>query len=151
MPRRQASRWDSRSFSERLAARADRWSLARDFVAAWHRPLAPGDGMPEEENAKLSEFALQMVVFETALESKHRASAAWMSRTDLDPAVSVVHPLGFPEWRWPSHPTRFYAGQDALLVAAPNDDDYSVWLGAWNQDALKRLVARSRAAWDVTP
>ncbi len=41
--------FSAQDFAARLAAREDRWSLLKDFVAEWHAPLKDGDGYTAEE------------------------------------------------------------------------------------------------------
>jgi len=36
-------------FAARLSTRQDRWSLLKDFIAEWHRPLEDGDGYSASE------------------------------------------------------------------------------------------------------
>lgn len=41
--------FNAADFAARLSARADRWSLLKDFIAEWHGPLEDGDGYPASE------------------------------------------------------------------------------------------------------
>jgi hypothetical protein len=41
--------FSAQNFAARLAAREDRWSLLKDFVAEWHTPIQEGDGYSVED------------------------------------------------------------------------------------------------------
>ena len=41
--------FSAQDFAARLSARTDRWSLLKDFIAEWHKPLEEGDGYSAAE------------------------------------------------------------------------------------------------------
>jgi hypothetical protein len=88
---------------------------------------------PIRENDTLSEFALQMVVFETITRPQVLQGYSRGASLALDTVERRFVHLGFPDWHWPLYPTRFYGGND-ILIQVIGDQELHV-------------AARSRAAF----
>jgi len=70
---------------------------------------------PIRENDTLSEFVLQMVVFETIVWPQVLQGYSRGASLALDTVEQSFVPLEFPDWHWPVYPTRFYGGNDILI------------------------------------
>ena len=88
------------------------------------------------ENNTLTEFALQMVVMETMFNPKLFQALSWVTPQTIGKAERNFVPLGFPDWHWPSYPTRFYGDDDILVQVSEGED---LWL---------QVTARSLAAYE---
>ena len=79
------------------------------------------------ENNTLTEFALQMVVLETRFNPVNEVFQAlgWVTPQTIGKAERNFVPLGFPDWHWPSYPTRFYGDDDILFQVSEGED---LWL-----------------------
>ena len=88
------------------------------------------------ENNTLTEFALQMVVMETMFNPKVFQALSRVTPQTIGKAERNFVPLGFPDWHWPSYPTRFYGDDDILVQVSEGED---LWL---------QVTARSLAAYE---
>jgi hypothetical protein len=126
------------------------WGAMDDRV--WGR--AHGDPNWVEEEASLTAFILELLVFEAIMGADHGGSVAHLSREGLDAVVAPLDPMPHGAWRWPSYPTRFFGGGRGVLVMAgpnpPGEDGFlSVFLGAREADAIAYLddVVDERWEW----
>jgi hypothetical protein len=107
----------------------------------------------DEEAVSLSEFLIQVALFEATMGAPFGASAAWLPASKLRRVCEVLAPVPLGPWRWPSDPTRFYASGGALMFAAPNGEQdgrlgFSVWVGAKTRDPLSFLTDIVDDAWE---
>lgn len=127
------------------------WAAVDDRV--WGR--AYGDPDWVEEDASLTAFILELLVFEAIMGADHGASVADLSRESLDAVVAPLDPLPHGAWRWPSYPTRFFVGGRGVLAMAspdpPGEDagSLTVLLGAREAEASGYLdeVVDERWEW----
>jgi hypothetical protein len=72
-----------------------------------------------EEQQRLSGFLLQILLFEAAFSVPYSASAAWLPSEELAAVLTLggLRPVLTP-WRWPTHPTRFFASDEAIAVTS---------------------------------
>jgi len=118
-----------------------------DAARVWGRELDAEDWASEEPD--LATFVMQLLVFEATLGAGHRASIAWLPSDRVAEAVAPLEPLP-GGWRWPSHPTRFYAGAERqLAVVAPNDDCFSVFIAAAESSGLAYLDNLVDDSWEL--
>lgn len=96
----------------------------------------------------LSEFLLQVAVFEAIWGATFGASAIDRPRADLDRVLEPLRPVPLPAWRWPGPQHRLYCGDGLLAFAGVNappnsseeaDSLYEVFIGAASLDALAYL------------
>jgi len=116
------------------------WGIQVDDLALDDPPVWLDDSglhdTPQEpirENDTVSEFALQMVVFETIIRPQVLQGYSRGASLALDTVEQSFVPLGFPDWHWPVYATRFYGGDD-ILIQVFGDKELHV-------------AARSRAAF----
>ncbi|CAA9507914.1 MAG: hypothetical protein AVDCRST_MAG85-2153 [uncultured Solirubrobacteraceae bacterium] len=135
------------------AVRVDDLSL--DDPPVFSREVDAPGGWAQEAPG-VSVFLLQLAVMNAALAPSHGAAAAWLSARDADHALAPLRELELPPWRWPGYPSRFYAGDDVVAFACPNeggpsqDEPYrSVWVGGLDEHALSFLAPHLTAAWDM--
>lgn len=127
------------------------WAAKDDRV--WGR--APDDPDWIEEDASLTAFILELLVFEAIMGADHGGSVAHLSRDGFAAVVAPLDPLPHGAWRWPSYPTRFFGGGRGVLVMAgpnpPGDDARSltIFVGAREADAISYLddVVDERWEW----
>ena len=87
-------------------------------------------------NDQLSQFVLQMLLMDLFALSDHGVLAGLTDKVLF--VLAAVYPqLELPDWPWPLHPTRFYAGRDSVLVV---DADLSMYGASRHADAHDRLV-----------
>jgi hypothetical protein len=84
------------------------------------RESAEGPWTPE--GMSLSEFLLQMAVFEAIMSAPYGASAPGAAEATVQQALSPLTALPLPPWRWPSFPTQFHAGEDVLAMTSPDEN-----------------------------
>jgi hypothetical protein len=70
--------------------------------------------------AALSEFLLQVAVFEAVMGARLFAAAADLTPAQLAAALAPLRPLPMSAWRWPAGEHRLYAGPGLLAFAGPN-------------------------------
>lgn len=106
------------------------------------------DGPWTVEEPRLSAFLLQALLFETVMGSSYVAGAACVEPSVLRELVSNLREVPLGSWRWPTEPTRFYAGGEAVLVASPNDGVFSVWAAPRRPD-VPLLPGSDAVEWDA--
>jgi hypothetical protein len=86
-------------------------------------PVVVGRYLDEDgwaaEQQRLSGFLLQVCLFEALYSGAYSASAAWLPTEELTAVLELgqLRPLLTP-WRWPEHPTLFYAADEAIAVTS---------------------------------
>jgi len=100
-----------------------------------------------EEQPRLSAFLVQAALFETILGAECSVAAAWVPAEALRQLLGTLQEVPLGAWRWPSYPTRFYAGGEVLLVVCPNDDSFSVWAAA-RRPGVPRPRGFETVEWD---
>ena len=104
---------------------------------------------PVQENDTLSEFALQMAVLETRLNPVNEVFQA-LNRVAPKTFGKVERsfvPLGFPDWHWPSYPTRFY-GADDLLIQVFGEEDPWLQVTARSLNAFEEAKTVLEIDWE---
>ena len=104
---------------------------------------------PILENGTLSEFALQMVVLETRFNPVNEVFQA-LNRVAPKTFGKVERsfvPLGFPDWHWPSYPTRFY-GADDLLIQVFGEEDPLLQVTARSLNAFEEAKTVLEVDWE---
>ena len=111
------------------------------------------------EAPSVSVFLLKMVAMSAALNGPHGAAAAWLSPEET--ALALSPPLvevDLPPWHWPGHPTRWYAGEDAVAFSCSNvglgHDSLpalSVWAGSLTDGGIRFISCISRTPGSTTP
>ena len=104
---------------------------------------------PIRENDTLSEFALQMVVLETRFNPVNEVFQA-LNRVAPKTFGKVERsfvPLGFPDWHWPSYPTRFY-GADDLLIQVFGEEDPWLQVTARSLNAFEEAKKVLEVDWE---
>ncbi len=127
-----------------------------DDAVVWGRFNQPG-AVWLAEREPLSQFLLQVVLFEAIMGAAHGASAASITLSQLEAAVAPLERL-LGCWRWPLEPSCFYAGADILAFAGPNGrsregspDDFSLFVAARHPDALSYLRDLAGIEWTSGP
>jgi hypothetical protein len=106
-----------------------------------------------EEGMKLSEFLIQVCMFELIMAAPYGASAAWADEATLKRVTNALKELPLPPWRWPEFPTRFFYGNGAFVTACPNGtfegkQGYSIWAGANTEHPLAFLKEIVDEGWE---
>ena len=99
-------------------------------------------GQRERENGSLSEFLLQMVMFETAEFAPFSGRAVRM-RSTLSIVVREYNDLGLPYWHWPAYPTQFFGGHQTLLQVVGD----SIYVTAGTEAARDRASQLMSVEW----
>ena len=88
--------FSAEDFAARLSTRQDRWSLLKDFIAEWHRPLEDGDGYSAAEiDAAEQRLGLKLPV---ALRECYGLAGKFLEAFSVDPyAFTPLNELGFEE------------------------------------------------------
>lgn len=104
------------------------------------------------ENTSISEFALQMLVFSVKWSKRNRC---WANGGADEAAVRQVEAsyarLAFPDWHWPTYPTRLY-GLRNLVIQIDGEGD-NAWLWACSRDekefrGLEAILGETGFRWD---
>src|SRR5262249_45817935 len=106
-----------------------------------------------EEGMKLSEFLIQVCLFESIMAAPYGASAAWADEATLKKVTKPLKELPLPPWHWPDFPTRFFYSKGAFLFACPNGmcdgkQGYSIWVGATTEYPLAFLREIVDEGWE---
>ena len=96
----------------------------------------------------LSMFLIQFFLFEASITARFAASASWLSAAELQKLTRATAALPMPEWHWPAFPTSFHVRGGAIVVAAPNDDQWSVWVGGKTAQDLAFLSEHLSDSWE---
>jgi hypothetical protein len=120
----------------------------------WGRSTSESAWSAERE--PLSRFLVQVLIFEAVIGADHAATAPRMTLPELEELLAPLSTLPFGAWRWPSEPTWFYAGEDILAIAGPNDTSptrfashYNVFISARTAAALA-YARRLDVEWSQT-
>jgi hypothetical protein len=115
--------------------------LGRDSTA---EPWTP-------EGMTLSGFLLEAALFEAVLGAPYAAYTAQASDALVARALAPLVALPLAPWRWPAHPTRFFAGGGVLAATCPHDPaegTHDLWLAARTPAALAYLRPWVDAQWE---
>jgi len=104
----------------------------------------------------LSLFLAQFMLFELLIAAPFGASAAWLTRTEIDVALSCMRELPWPHWHCPSYPGRFFVRGNAFAFCCPNrgpddvggDPQYSFWLGGKDVSDVEFITSLIGVAWE---
>ena len=107
----------------------------------------------ELRKRRLSEFLIQMCLFEAIMRAKHRACASWANQQILDRVTLPLELVPLGAWRWPTYPHRFWAGGGAFVSACPNGTvdgelGYTILVGATDEEPLHYLKAIVDRCWE---
>jgi hypothetical protein len=88
-----------------------------------------------EEGMRLTEFLVEICLFEAIFSAPFGAAAGCATESTLARLRGELTPLPLSPWRWPNYPSQFFAREGAFMFAAPYDDcgepvAFSVWIGA---------------------
>ena len=97
------------------------WACDRagDDPLVFDRENEPGAPW-QPTGAALSEFLLQVAVFEAVMGARLFAAGAGLTPGQLDAALAPLRPLPMSAWHWPAGEHRLYAGPGLLAFAGPN-------------------------------
>ena len=99
-------------------------------------------------NKTFSEFALQVVVHQTACFTEIGGNASGKEDT-ADIVIANFQPLGLPSWRWPSDQARFYGSDDVLIELDRDGKSYChLWVAARTKTALQDTVKLFGLGWE---
>jgi hypothetical protein len=127
-------------------------AIARDDASVWGRFNEVGKPWTEE-GMQLSEFLIQVCLFESVMAAPYGASAASADEETLEKVTKPLKELPLPPWHWPDFPTRFFYGGGAFVVAGPNGQcngklGYSIWVGAKTEMPLAYLNEIVDERWE---
>src|SRR5262249_21498351 len=105
------------------------------------------------EGMRLSEFLIQVCLFEAIMAAPYGASAAWADEATVRKVTETLKELQLPPWHWPGFPTRFFYGNGAFVAACPNGiwenkQGYSIWAGAMTEHPLAFLKEIVDEGWE---
>jgi hypothetical protein len=129
-----------------------RWGiLLRDFDLPDPPVVLDATGW-QVENQHVSEFALQMVVFETTMGSDYYGWG-WADRTVLKVIERTYEDSGFPVWHWPMEGRwlmRFFSRPHVLMQTAedPSEDYVEVHIAARTAALYEEAVSLLDIHWD---
>ena len=103
---------------------------------------------PIRENNTLSEFALQMVVLETLFSSEVFEGYGKVNPLTLRGLEQHFIHVGFPDWHWPTYPTRFYGGDDVLIQTFGNE---ALQVTTRSRTAFEQVKTVLGIDWDHHP
>ncbi|HET6324401.1 MAG TPA: hypothetical protein VFG04_06850 [Planctomycetaceae bacterium] len=96
-----------------------------------------------EEDMSLSEFLVEVCLFEAILSAQFGAAAGCASQTTLDRLRPELPLLPLAPWRWPNYPSQFFAREGAFAFVAPYEHRgevaFSIWIGAKTSRPLSFL------------
>lgn len=99
-------------------------------------------------NKTLSEFALQVVVHQTACFTEIGGNAAGDARTAEIVNANFL-PLGLPIWSYPVYPSQLFGGDDALIELNQDGKGYCyISVAALTEAALSHTVRLLNLGWD---
>lgn len=106
-----------------------------------------------EEGMPLSEFLIELCLFEFIMQAPYGASVSWIDQNGLSKLTAKLPELSLAPWHWPAFPNRFYYHKGAFMIATPNDDlddekHFSVWIGAKSAAAVSFLKDFVDDTWD---
>jgi hypothetical protein len=113
---------------------------------------SPGQWLTE--NASMSEFALQMLVFSAKWSSGNKY---WANGGADEATIRLIegnYPrLAFPDWHWPAYPTRSYGTEDIIIET--NGDGENTWLWVWSKSerafrGFERLLDGIGLKWEAS-
>jgi len=96
----------------------------------------------------LSLFLIQFFLFEAAIGARFSASAACLGDAAFRSVLQELTPLEWAAWHWPAFPTTFYLRGGAILVAAPNGDVWSVYVGGKTPADMVFLTDHVGSSWE---
>ncbi len=107
----------------------------------------------EREEVRLSEFLVQVCLFEAIIAAPHGASASWGNQGLLDRVTSPLQRVPLGAWHWPANPTRFWSGGGAFVWACPNgivdgELGYTIHAGAKAEESLEYLKPIVDRSWE---
>jgi hypothetical protein len=105
------------------------------------------------EEVRLSEFLIQVCLFEAIMSAPHGAWASWDNQHRLDRVTAPLQLVPLGPWRWPKYPHRFWAGGGAFVFACPNglvdgELGYTIHAGAKAEEPLHYLKAIVDRSWE---
>lgn len=122
-----------------------------DDPPVWVRPFDGGEPW-EIEEAPLSGFLIQMVLFEAIMQAQYGASSAWLDTQDFESFITRLTPLPLGSWRWPAYLHHFYTMNGMLIFAGPirmweGKQKWEVWIGAKTEEAMSVLAFSKTGDW----
>lgn len=85
------------------------------------------------EGMTLSEFLIQVCLFEGIVQSPQFNIVGQASATDVSSIIAPLHRLQVAAWRWPGYPAEFYYGDGAFVFVSPfkaaGEGVFSVFVG----------------------
>jgi hypothetical protein len=72
--------------------------------------------------SRLSEFLLQVAVFEAVLGAEHAAATYWSTPSQARTILAGLSPMPMAHWSWPHPGHHFYVGEDLMALAGPAVD-----------------------------
>jgi hypothetical protein len=100
---------------------------------------------------------LEIALFEAQFAGRHGGSVLGLDEAELDEVVRGAGLVELPlaPWRWPTDPSRFYAGDDVIVITSiedgPPDEAPSTWqlfAGARTRQAIERFEPFVDERWD---
>ena len=90
---------------------------------------------------------LEIALFEAQWAASHGGTVLGLGQAELDAVIGGASLVELPlaPWRWPTDPSRFYAGEDLIVMITPEgppDDPTPTWqlyAGARTRHAVERL------------
>ena len=113
-----------------------------------------GDVEWTDEGMRLSEFLMEVCLFEAIMTAPYGAAAGWAEESTLARLRKELPLLPLTPWRWPQSPSQFYGREGAFMFACPNlspqgTQAYSVWIGAKSPQPLAFLKGLgNEREWD---
>jgi hypothetical protein len=105
------------------------------------------------ENRSVSEFALQMLLF--AVKSWDH-NACWANGAGNDSALRCIEQsyprLPFPDWHWPSYPTRLFGSDNIIIETNGCAGDSWIWVNTKSDEAFRnfeRLMSETELEWEA--
>ena len=101
------------------------------------------------EEPTLSGFLVQAVLLELGLGGKsYGASASWLDPNVVAGLARQFKELPFGSWRFPAYPTRLFVRPDSVMVVAPNEGGFSVYVSCLSRDEAAFLGPVVDETWD---
>ncbi len=115
--------------------------------AVWGRYNEPGEPW-HNEGMLLSEFLIQECIFEGLMFAPYHGQIMALTKQQLDRILAPLTQLPFQPWHWPSFPLYFYAGHGVFAQVHPENNSYTVEIGAHSEIPLQYLTMMEDLQWE---
>ncbi|MBX7223642.1 MAG: SMI1/KNR4 family protein [Blastocatellia bacterium] len=120
------------------------WGIRRADLDRDDPPVFVSDieeqGLWHRQNPTVSEFALQMFVFQLKWSNRNRCYANGPGKAATHQVIERHYPrLPFPDWHWPDWPTRFYGNEEVVIESNGGSEGGWIWVCSRTEPAFRTL------------